>query len=283
MRNPPRLSRRGLATAIAVLLAAAALPASAEDFMSPNVVAPTDEWLVLELGGIVNRFDSSVRLDGQTTTGTQINLEGNGAEKNLSSFEAAMIWRMAPRHRLSARYFGADRSGSRTYTDQIVIGDNVYPVGATVSASNKNQYFSVDYLYSLVREPGFEFTLIGGFYGGKFEYNIDAVGTGGSTAEYHKSVSTTVPLPLIGVGAEWSPERHWKFGALFKGMKANIGDVDGHAYVTELNAEWMMLRGFGIGGRYRYTDIAVDVGKSDFMGALSSKSNAFSLYGKFVF
>ena len=284
MRNAPRQLRRGLAPAIVALLTAAAHPACAQEFFSTQFVAPTDEWLVLDLGGIVNRFDSSFRLDGATTTGTPINLEGNGAEKNISSFEAALIWRFLPKHRVNFQYFGADRSGSRNYTSEIIIGDAQYPLGATVSVDAKTQFLVADYMYSFVRQPGFEASVIAGIYGGKVEYDINAVGNAGSvTGAYHKTVSTSIPLPVLGVSAEWSPASNLKFGALFKGMKANIGDVDGHIYIGELTAEWMMVRGFGIGARYRHSDLAVDVGKSDFMGTADWKSNSVSLYGKFVF
>jgi hypothetical protein len=66
-------------------------------------------------------------------------------------------------------------------------------------------------------------------------------------------------------------------------MKANIGDVDGHVYRFTAWGEYMFMRNWGLGGRYSYTDINVDVGKDNFDGNLGSKTSAFSLYAKFVF
>lgn len=284
MKRPYRFSRPGLVATTSVLLAAATSPACAQGFTSQQFVAPSDEVFVMDLGGIVNRFDTKLRLDGQTSKGTDINFENNGMEKNLSSFEGSLAWRFLPNHRLRVQYFGAERSGSRNYATEIDLGDTQFPIGATVSAKAKDQFVDLDYRYSFSRRPDFEFTGIFGFYGGKFSYDVDAVGNGNTvTRTYHKSVSTTLPLPLIGIGGEWSPERRWKLAADFKGMKAKVGDVDGHAYIGTLSAEWMWMRGFGIGARYGYTDISADVSKSDFNGTLGWKSSSISLYGKFVF
>jgi hypothetical protein len=277
------MKRLPLCLAVASIVAAAQ-PVLAQDFTSQQFVAPSEQWLTLDLGGIVNTFDTSIRVDGQTTTGTPIGVENNGADDKVSSFEAGLVWRMAPNHRLALSYFGATREGTRNYTSEIVIGDNVYPLGATVSMDVKDRFLIADYMWSFVRQPEFEASLILGIYGGKFEANIDAVGNAGSvTSDYHKNESTALPLPLIGISAEWSPDKRWKFTGQAKGFKANIGDVDGSIYMLEGRAEWMLMRGFGLGVRYRYVDVQVDVDKSSFKGNLDWKTNSVSLYGKFVF
>ena len=282
MRSASRRSCRALVLAAAV--AAASQPAGAQDFMSQQFVAPSDEVFVIYLGGIVNQFDTSLRLDGATRPGTPINLENNGADDSASSFELGAVWRVAPRHRVGLTYFTGDRSGTRTYTNEISIGDSTYPLGATVSINAENQFLIANYMYSMVRTPTFESALVLGIYGGKFDYTIDAIGNAGSVAaDYHKSVSTGLPLPMIGITAEWSPDKRLKVAGLAEGIKAKIGDVDGTAYLIEGSVEWMVTRGFGVGARYRYVDVQADVSKSDFTGNFDWKTNAVSLYAKFVF
>jgi len=265
-------------------MAAASLPAAGQDFFSQQFVAPSDEVFVLNLGGIVNQFDTSLRLDGSTRPGTPINIENNGADDSASSFELGLVWRVAPKHRIGLTYYTSDRSGTRNYTEEISIGDSTYPLGATVSINAENQFFIANYMYSMVRTPTFESALVLGIFGGKFDYTLDAVGNLGSvTADYHKSVSTGLPLPMLGITAEWSPDKRLKIAGLAQGIKAKIGDVDGTAYLIEGSVEWMITRGFGVGARYRYVDVQADVSKSDFNGNLDWKTNAVSLYGKFVF
>ena len=69
--------------------------------------------LTLNLGGILNQFDTSVRLNGQGTHGATIDLEGNGAQQTLSSFEASATWRFLSRNRIDVQYFQTKRSGNR--------------------------------------------------------------------------------------------------------------------------------------------------------------------------
>jgi hypothetical protein len=247
-------------------------------------MSPYNETLSIDLGGIVNRWDTSVRLDGTTGRGTDINLENSGLDKSLSSFEAAASWRFFRRHRLGIDYFSAKRSGSRTREGEIDIGDQTFPVGATISAEQKTELFDIDYRYSFVQQPQFEWAFLLGFYGGTFKYDINAVGTGSTnTRTFQRQVSTTVPLPLLGLSVDWYPDPHWRLGSQLGGMKANIGDVDGHVYRFTAWGEYMFMRNWGLGGRYSYTDINVDVSKDNFDGNLGSKTSAFSLYAKFVF
>jgi hypothetical protein len=282
MRSAFRRSRRALILAAAV--AAASQPAVAQDFLSQQFVAPSDEVFVINLGGIVNQFDTTLRLDGSARSGTPINIENNGADDSASSFELGLVWRVAPRHRIGLIYYTSDRSGTNTYANEITIGDSTYPLGATVSINAENQFFIANYMYSMVRTPTFESALVLGIYGGKFDYTLDAVGNAGSvTADYHKSVSTGLPLPMLGITAEWSPDKRLKIAGLAQGIKAKIGDVDGSAYMLEASAEWMVVRGFGVGARFRYVDVQADVTKSDFTGNFDWKTNSVSLYGKFVF
>ncbi|HUJ00593.1 MAG TPA: hypothetical protein VLY46_10185 [Usitatibacter sp.] len=276
---------RGPALAVLAAAAIVATPAArAADYTSTDYLVPGEESFILDLGGIVNQFDTSLRLDGQTTRGSDVNLERNGEAKNLSSFEAFATWRFLSRHRLDLQYFGTKRSGSQDYTGAIDIGDATFPVGANVSVQAKSQFFNADYRYSFAKAPDWEFAGLVGFYGGKFTYDVNATGQSGNLqATYNKTVSTTVPLPLLGVTLDWYPDRQWKVSGQLQGMKANIGDVDGHAYLAGASLEYMLWRNLGIGTRYLYSDVNVDVSKSDFHGNLSWKMNSWSLYAKLAF
>jgi hypothetical protein len=247
-------------------------------------MSPYDETLSINLGGIVNRWDTSVRIDGTTTRGTNINLEDAGLDKTLSSFEAGFTWRFYRRHRLDMDYFTAKRTGSRNFQTEVDIGDQTFPIGATVSAEQKTQLFDINYRYSFAQMPTAEYAFLFGFYGGNFKYNLDAVGNGNtSTRTVDRSVSTTLPLPILGFSGDWYLDPHWRLGGQIGGMKAKIGDVDGHVYRGNLWVEWLFTRNWGVGGRYSYTDIQADVSKDSFHGSLESKTSAFSMYAKFVF
>ena len=94
--------------AAAIGLAALAGPA----FAQGGFISPYDETLSITLGGIVNRFDTNVRFDSDARPGTDIHLEDNALEKNLSSFEGGLTWRFFRAHRLDLDYFSAKRDGN---------------------------------------------------------------------------------------------------------------------------------------------------------------------------
>jgi hypothetical protein len=273
--------------AVATLVAAGTLAqaALAQDLMSQNLIKPGEESFTLNLGGIFNQFDTTLKLNGNTDNGSNINLEGNGLKKDLSSFEAGGTWRFLPRHRIDFQYFSAKRSGTQTYSNEITIRDNVYPIGATVSVEAKDNFLLADYRYSFVKTDEVELAGLLGFYGGQFKFNVNATGNDllHNSGTLNTSTSTTVPLPLIGASVDWYINPRWKVSAAVEGIKADIGDVDGRAIVAAASTEYMFTRNLGAGVRYMYSDLSVDVTKSSFDGHVTWRMNSFSLYAKMMF
>jgi len=272
------------AAATAAALIVAAHGAAAQNLMSQSLIKPGEETLTVNLGGIVNQFDTTLRLDGQTHRGTDFNLEGGGLNNNLSSFEIGATWRFLPRHRFDAQYFSAKRSGDRQFGTEITIGDDVFPIGATVSAEAKSEFLLADYRYSFMKTDQVELAGVLGFYGGHFKFDVSATGNETPTPRTaSRNVSTTVPLPLIGATVDWYINPRWKVSGLIEGIKANIGDIDGSAFVAAASTEYTLARNFGVGLRYMYSDMRADVTKSDFNGRVTWTMNSVSLYAKLMF
>lgn len=95
-------NRRGRFTFAAVLMCWFAGVSSllAEDLRSAPLIKQGDETLILNVGGIVNSFGTSVQLNGQSHNGTDISLEGNGLKKTEWSFQGAATWRFTSRNRV---------------------------------------------------------------------------------------------------------------------------------------------------------------------------------------
>ena len=266
-------SNAAIVLALAATSILSAQPARADDFIKGG-----QETLSFNLGGIVNKFDTSVRLDG-VARGTPINLEGNGLDDNLSSLVASGTWRITERNRIDALYFGVKRDASRSSTRDITINDQTIPAGSTVSTEAKTDYLFFDYRYSFYKSDAWEVAGVLGLYGGKFDFTVAGPGLVGGTV----SESTTVPLPLIGVSADWYIQPRWKVSSILSGMQAKIGDVDGNATVFTLGTDYMFTRNLGLGAAYLYSEINVDVSKSSFNGNVNFKNNAGLLYATFKF
>ena len=123
-----------------------------------------------------------------------------------------------------------------------------------------------------------------GVYGGEYKYTLDASGSvQGNTRVINKTASTTVPLPLIGVTLDWYINPRWKISGNLEGFKADIGDADGSVLVAGAAMEFMVVRNFGIGLAYMYSDVNVDVSKNDFNGNIVWKMNSLRAYAQFKF
>lgn len=268
--------------AVAIVLASG--HASAQDFMSQTFIRPGQEKFTLNLGGIVNQFDTSLQLNGESRNGTNINLESGGLKHSLSSFDIAATWRFLDRHRIDVQYFSAKRSGGRSLEGEVTIRDTVFPVGATINTEARDHFFIADYRYSFVKTDQLELAGLVGLYGGQFKFDVTATGNELLDARtVQTTASTTVPLPLIGGSVDWYVNPQLKLGAYLAGIKADIGDVDGSVFVVGGAVEYMFVRSLGVGLRYMYSDVDVDVNKSRFNGSTTWRMNSVSLYAKLMF
>jgi hypothetical protein len=259
-------------------------PALAQDFMSQDFIKGGDDILTLDLGGILNQFNTTVRLDGQGVRGDNINLENDGLKKNLSSFEASGTWRFLSRNRIDLLYFQANRTGTHTTDREINIDGNVIPVNFALDAQAKDLFLLADYRFSFVKTEVVEVAGALGFYGGQFKYTLDASGTQqGHHVNINTTASTTVPMPLIGLTLDWYIDPRWKISANVEGIKAHIGNVDGSTVVAGAATEYMLTRNFGLGLAYMYSDVSVDVTKGNFNGNLGWKMNSARAYGQLKF
>ena len=273
-------------TAISSLAVAVLLPTSAlaEDLLSQDFIKGGEETLTLNLGGILNQFDTVLRLDGRGLRGHDVDLENNGLESSVSSFQASGTWRFWSRNRFDILYFSAKRTGSHVTDRQLNIDGQVIDVDFTLEAEARDQFLLFDYRRSLVKKDTFEFAGLFGIYGGEFEFDLSASGTeGGQAVTKSAAASTALPLPLIGVTIDWYINPRWKASANVEGVKAKIGNVDGWALVAGAAADCMLVRHFGIGLSYLFSDLDVEVSKDSFDGTFAWTLSSVSAYGQFEF
>lgn len=267
---------RATQIAVAASVAALAQPVLAQDFIKGG-----QETFTVNLGGIVNQFNTSVSLNGGGAQGTPIDLEGNGLQKSLSSFEVSGTWRFTENNRVDFLYFGAKRSGNRQSTRDITVGGQVIPAGFTVGAETKDQFLVADYRYSFMKTSDLEIAGLLGLYGGWFDFSVTGSGTrSGATSPVtiSTSASTTVPLPIIGASADWYIQPRWKVSSALAGMSAKVGSVDGNITVFTLGTDYMFTRNWGVGATYMYAKLNADVTKSGFNGNLNWSNNSLMLF-----
>jgi len=267
MAEPPRCKRIPFLL-VAIAATAAPLAGHAQAWIKPG-----EEAVILNLGGLTSRIDSSVRLDGNRG-GTGIDLEGDtGLDSNRSTFYLGGSFRMATRHRIDAAYTAYDRSASRATQREYVIDDVVIPAGTVLTAEATTKIGYVAYRYSFVKRPDMELAAGLGLYGGNFKFRFDA-----ASPRVNIDESTTLPLPVLALTGDFYLTDRAILRASVGGLKLKIGDVDGSVAVAGVAGEYLFTNNLGLGLSFDYFDVDVDARKGDLTGNAGLTTSKATLY-----
>lgn len=262
-----RLAKR-IAFPLTLLLAMAPLAGHAQAWVKPG-----EESVIVNLGGLTSRIDSSVRLDGNRG-GSGIDLEGDtGLDSSRNTYSLGAAFRLASRHRIDAAYTEYDRSASRATQREYVIDDVVIPAGTTLTTDATTKLGYLGYRYSFVKRPDMEFAAGLGLYGGNFKFRFNA-----NTPRVSIDESTTLPLPVLTLTGDVYLTDRAILRANLGGLKVKVGDVDGSVFVAGAAGEYLFTNNFGIGLSLDYFDVDVDAEKSGFKGTAGLTTSKATLY-----
>lgn len=261
--------------AVVLLLA---FGASDGAWADPQTIKQGEERFKINLGGIVNQNDTNLRIDGSSGQSREINLEDEGLEEDSVGLLGEVTWRFAAKHRIGLQVFAIARSGSKTTTEDLQLGDEVIPAGTLLSAESKTQFLIVNYQYSFIKNDRLELAGLVGFYGARFKFNFDA-----NSPETHVDKSTDVPLPVLGARLDYFVTPRWTASLFAEGMKLKVGDVDGPMFYAGVSTEYMLTRHFGLGIGYSLANLELDVEKDDFRGSIDWRMNSLLGYAQLRF
>ena len=223
--------------------------------MADDFIKPGQETFKINLGGIVNDFDT-LRRDGPRDRGVEVDLDDLGLKRNLSSFMGSATWRFAANHRVGLQGFQTKRSAEKTIERTLEFKDQVILAGTTLSTETKTSFYIANYQYSFIKNDNMELAGVFGIYTANFKLKFNL-----GSPPVDVDASTTAPLPMIGLSFDYYVTPQWTISALGEGLKVKIGDVDGTTYNVGLSTDYMLTRNFGIGIAYSYVDLSVDVTK----------------------
>ncbi len=225
----------------------------------PERFGRVPQRFVINLGGYLPFLSTHASLSAQTRRGTNVNLEDVfGLSPNTQTFNAGASWRISKHNYLALNYFSFSRSATKTISDSITWGPNVYHAGTTLDVSNRFEYYGLSYRYYIWRETNWE---LGPGIGidalnvsSSMGVRVSAAGTGSGVADSAKATgSITVPVPLLGIYGDWEfvPRILLTGGAQY----IYVNDIDsygGHVIDASLAIEWYPLHNFGLGAGYHY-------------------------------
>lgn len=248
------------------------------------VLAPAssraEEWIkhgketfTFGLGAFLPAFNTRLRVDNQTAgAGSSIDLEDDlGLNEDESVFWVGGTWRFADRHRFGVSYFSFNRNASATALRELEIGDEIYPLGATLETEFGLTIAPVYYAYSLIKNERHELAGSFGFHWFALDFVVQGdASLNGEDANATASASTDVPLPLFGlrydyyINQRWTTSAHGEIFAL--DITDEAFDFSGSLYNIRLSTDYWLTKNFGIGAAISWFDIDAKIDDSEWKG-----------------
>lgn len=257
---------------LATSLALAALPALA--------VEPLDTFNV-RVGGYVQRFDTQVRADGETTSGTDVDLDRDlGIDEDKTIGYAGVSWRPWDRHEFGLTYYTTDGSSTRVLQRDIVFQDTVFQAQATVRSEVEVETYEAYYVWWAASEEdwalGPRVGLI--WYQVAMEIALE-VDVNGNPVNGAISRDADADLPTLTIGGawRWTPAEDWRIFAEAGYFAAKINDIDADVAAGRVGVEWYPWENWGLSLDYVATKVRADAETGNFNGDLDFDNSGLRL------
>ena len=136
-----------------------------------------DERFTLSAGVFLPAFDTKARVDSLTLgVGDEIDLEDVlGFEEDQTTFYGNVSWRLLQRHHISISYLRFKDESSATALHDIQIGDEIYPVGASLDSGFKFLIYPFSYSYSFIKRENLELAGTLGFHWYRIAFFVEVL------------------------------------------------------------------------------------------------------------
>ena len=241
--------------AIAML---AAMPALAQSVVSASdreaMRGFPDKWW-FSLGTFLPTFETKVRLNGETSTGTDIDFEKDlGLDNNLTAFEFTGFYRFGDHARINLTYVPWSRERTQTIDKEIQWGDVTYDAGATIHSKEKMQMLNIIYRYSFINNGKVTFGVNGGVSSlwSKAELSGEGTISGGGTASgtIMEKNDVIFPIPVIGVHFDMMLTKRLLWRAEGGYFAANVSGYDGHISVLGTSIAYFLTGNVALGAGF---------------------------------
>lgn len=272
MSKPSRPIRHmaALGTLVSALLGVTIPCAPAMSADEPNALK--DPFFVA-LGTYLVDADTDLELKGDAgEAGTRIDWNRTFGEGSLTRIRLDGQWRFGDsrRHKLRALWFDADRSDSKTIDRDIEWGGETFPVNTKVKADLEYQIYELSYEYAFLRSETWELSASIGAYWVSMDSGLSATVTvedgGTTTREVSRDGSFDVPLPVLGLRAQWVLPYDFSFDLSGQYFAVSIDEYDGDLQNYRATLTWQPHRWIGLGLGYDWFSADLDVDASKFNG-----------------
>lgn len=228
---------------------------------------PLNDRFSVSLGGFLLNTDTELRVDGESSQGTVIDLENDFGFDDIDRFRVDGYWRFTPRQKLRVMYFDTKRTESTTIDREIVFQDEIYNVNTDIRTTFKTTVAELAYEFAVLRGENYEVGASIGIHNLKFTLGLDVTGNNVNLSE-SRTAEANGPLPMIGLSGTWRINDKFYIQALAQFFKINYDPYDGRLSDVGASFVWQPFRHVGFGLGYNDFTTRVDVDDDNFRGRL---------------
>jgi len=265
-------------------LALAAVPRLAAQDPSEYTNHLYDTWQVgVSMTTVLNNSD--VRVDGSSgSLGTNISFRdmlGMSGHSIQPAF--AVAWKPGRRTELDLGYQFLNQSGSRSFRDSLVIGDNTIFGNLDLNSTTSSNNATFQFKYSIFAKERHSIGLAVGLGAVFLDLQIDGTATNciGDACVGSNGVAVTKKLtgPTASLGAfgNWRLGNRWYVRGDARGLGARVDRFDISIFEADAIVRYFLSNRWGVGLGWFYTDVAVDV------GAKAENATVEDLVGKLAY
>lgn len=232
----------------------------------PDNPALKDKFFIA-VGGYLPTSSTDVRLDSETLgAGAEVNFEDTlGLDERKLTPEFLARWRFTERWRAELEYFRLDRSGTRTLSGSLQVGDKVYSVNEELQSEFNIAVTRVSVGYSIFKTRDKDIGIALGAHVTAIEARLNGSIVGAEGAE------ATAPLPVLSLYSQFALTDEWSVGARFDYFALKVDQYKGEISSIGLDLQYQPFRHVGFGLGIRTLDIQLEADEDDFRGKVESR------------
>lgn len=260
---------------VVALLVAMTIPwgvcASVED----DMIGVGKDRFRFSLGSFGPAFNTELRVAAEDVgPGDEVDLEDDlDLKSDDTSIYLSGGWRFRPKHRIFVSYFDSTREGEATATDEIQIGDEVYPAGASLRTELSLRVMPINYNYSLKKTERSELAVTGGLHWNAVKLRVEgSASAGAQDVDAEVEAKVNAPMPLLGMDYQYAFTPRWHGGArgevFWFDFAGSTIDVGGTIVNVRLSTDYWITRNMGLGAAVNYFQIDLEAESDSWDGDL---------------
>lgn len=252
----------------------------------PAAAQRFDDTLTLKVEAYFAGVDSFVRVGLPDRDGTPIDMEDVlGLDDNAILPAVQLGWRANDDWVFNAEYYRLGRRSERTLDREIIVGDTVYPVNATVGAGFDSDIYRFTAGNLLFQRERLEIGIAAGLHGTNFKIFVEGQGTVGQQQSQVRREGRSIfaPLPTIGAFGQWEPAPRVTISGRVDWLSLSIDDYSGRLINTEAAASYRVHKNIDLGVLYRYVDYKLKIDKDNWHGEVRYKFSGPAVFARIGF